>query len=166
MVTVRQDGSPTHRLVVGVLVWDDAGRVLLLRPLDVREPGLPGGPIDPGESPARAGVRRVAEATGQQVQLGLLLVVEHVDAHGDAPPGVHLVFDSTPSVAHSAPVLHASETVEAQWLTPFDAVRRHGSRGRARISAAFAARRIGTTRYLDSDTVRHDRPRATPGLSV
>jgi 8-oxo-dGTP pyrophosphatase MutT (NUDIX family) len=153
-------------LAVGVLVWDDTGHVLILRTNRHPDLKLPGGRAGPGESPAQAGNREVAAETGLHVELGRLLVVEHLVAHGDVPAGAHLVFDSTPLGSRPSLVLRESELVEPQWLLPFDAVRRHGSRDRARISAAFAARRLGATRYLDSGAVPRDRPRSSPGLSA
>jgi 8-oxo-dGTP pyrophosphatase MutT (NUDIX family) len=166
MVTVRQNARPFPVLAVEVLVWDDTGHVLMLRTNRRPDLALPGGRVGSGESPAPAGVREVAAETGLHVELGRLLVVEHVVAHGDDPTGVHLVFDSTPLGPHPSLVLREREIVETQWLLPFDAVRRHGSHDRARISAAFAARRLGATRYLDSGAVPRDRPRSSPGLSA
>jgi 8-oxo-dGTP pyrophosphatase MutT (NUDIX family) len=166
MVTVSQDPLPSPVRSVGVIVWDHRGHVLMLRTKGRPDLVLPGGPLGPGESPAPAGVREVAAETGLHVELGRLLVVERVVAHGDVPAGVNLVFDSTPLDSHPSPVLRDREIVETQWLLPFDAVRRHGSRDRARISAAFAARRLGATRYLDSGAVPRDRPRSPPGLSA
>jgi 8-oxo-dGTP pyrophosphatase MutT (NUDIX family) len=166
MGRVRQDARPSHVLAVDVLVWDDAGHVLMLRATRRPDLVLPGGRVGPGESPGRAGVRHVTDETGLHVELGRLLVVEHVAANGDVPAGVHLVFDSAPPGSCPRLSLRENETVEAQWLLPFDAVRRHGSVGRARITAAFAARRLGATRYLDPGAVPHDRARSIPGPSV
>jgi 8-oxo-dGTP pyrophosphatase MutT (NUDIX family) len=61
-----------HDLVVvpGVagIVLDGQGRVLLQRRSDSGEWGLPGGMVDPGESPARTVVREVHEETGLVVR--------------------------------------------------------------------------------------------------
>jgi 8-oxo-dGTP diphosphatase len=61
-----------HDLVVvpGVagIVLDGHGRVLLQRRSDSGEWGLPGGMVDPGESPARTVVREVHEETGLLVR--------------------------------------------------------------------------------------------------
>jgi 8-oxo-dGTP diphosphatase len=61
-----------HDLVVvpGVagIVLDGQGRVLLQRRSDSGEWGLPGGMVDPGESPARTVVREVHEETGLLVR--------------------------------------------------------------------------------------------------
>jgi 8-oxo-dGTP diphosphatase len=58
---------------VGAVVQDDAGRLLLVR--RGREPNrgswsLPGGRVEPGETPAEAVVREVREETGLVVRAG------------------------------------------------------------------------------------------------
>jgi 8-oxo-dGTP diphosphatase len=58
---------------VGAVVQDDAGRLLLVR--RGREPSrglwsLPGGRVEPGETPAEAVVREVREETGLLVRAG------------------------------------------------------------------------------------------------
>src|SRR4051794_30669467 len=49
--------------VTGV-VWDDAGKLLLIRQVAEAVWTLPGGIVDPGESPAFALVREIWEETG------------------------------------------------------------------------------------------------------
>ncbi len=52
---------------VTALIFDDAGRVLLVEHADARRWVAPGGSIDPGEIPADALVREVWEETGLHV---------------------------------------------------------------------------------------------------
>ncbi|MFU8805204.1 MAG: NUDIX domain-containing protein [Bradymonadaceae bacterium] len=49
---------------VAAVIHDDQGQVLLMRQRDGGEWSLPAGAIEPGETPARAVVREVAEETG------------------------------------------------------------------------------------------------------
>ena len=61
---------------VGGLVYDDRGRLLLVRRRN--EPGqglwsVPGGRVEPGESDAQALVREMAEETGLTVEPGALV---------------------------------------------------------------------------------------------
>jgi 8-oxo-dGTP diphosphatase len=52
-----------RRRAAGVIVWD--GRVLMVREREAQEVWtLPGGGIEPGETPAQAVLREVAEETG------------------------------------------------------------------------------------------------------
>ena len=50
-----------------------AGEILLMQRQDFEVWGLPGGEIDPGETPAQAAVREVAEETGLSVRLTRLV---------------------------------------------------------------------------------------------
>ena len=78
----------------GVLLFDDEDRVLLVDP--TYKPGweFPGGVVERGESPARAGHREVAEELGIELTGGLELLV--VDWEPPRPPGyggLRLIFD-------------------------------------------------------------------------
>lgn len=81
-------------VAAGVLLFDDADRVLLVDP--TYKPGweFPGGIVERGESPARAGHREVAEELGIELTRGLELLV--VDWEPPQPPGhggLRLLFD-------------------------------------------------------------------------
>ena len=55
------------------LVFDDSGRVLLIKQnYGGRKYGVPGGAVEPGETPTEAAVREVREETGVDVSLGPL----------------------------------------------------------------------------------------------
>jgi 8-oxo-dGTP pyrophosphatase MutT (NUDIX family) len=92
---IVQTPEPTaETLAAGVLLFDDQDRVLLVDP--TYKPGweFPGGVVEPGEAPARAGVREVEEETGIRLaDVPRLLVV---DWERPAPPrygGLRLLFD-------------------------------------------------------------------------
>lgn len=81
-------------VAAGVLLFDEDDRVLLVDP--TYKPGweFPGGVVEPGESPARAGHREVAEELGLELSGGLDLLV--VDWEPPRPPGhggLRLIFD-------------------------------------------------------------------------
>ncbi|MGD6747244.1 NUDIX domain-containing protein [Streptomyces sp. BH106] len=92
---IVQTPEPTAETVAaGVLLFDDEDRVLLVDP--TYKPGweFPGGVVEAGEAPARAGVREVAEETGIQLDDVPRLLV--VDWEAPAPPGyggLRLLFD-------------------------------------------------------------------------
>lgn len=81
-------------VAAGVLLFDEDDRVLLVDPTYKAGWEFPGGVVESGEAPARAGVREVAEETGIQLDdLPRLLVV---DWEPPAPPGyggLRLLFD-------------------------------------------------------------------------
>ena len=81
-----QTPEPTAETVAaGVLLFDEQGRVLLVDP--TYKPGweFPGGVVEPGEAPAQAGVREVAEELG--IGLGAAPKLLVVDWESPVPPG-------------------------------------------------------------------------------
>ncbi|MBB4893734.1 8-oxo-dGTP pyrophosphatase MutT (NUDIX family) [Streptomyces olivoverticillatus] len=72
-------------LAAGVLLFDEHDRVLLVDP--TYKPGweFPGGVVEPGEAPARAGMREVAEEIGIELAAVPRLLV--VDWEPPRPPG-------------------------------------------------------------------------------
>jgi 8-oxo-dGTP diphosphatase len=76
MDSVTQADGRTRIPCVGAVIRDDAGRLLMI--LRGHEPGqglwsIPGGRIEPGETPEQAVVREVREETGLEVSCGPLL---------------------------------------------------------------------------------------------
>ena len=53
---------------VGAIIWDEAGRILLIHRGDGRGWSLPGGIMEPGESVVEALIREVWEETGLKVE--------------------------------------------------------------------------------------------------
>ncbi|MBQ1092534.1 NUDIX hydrolase [Streptomyces sp. B93] len=92
---IVQSPEPTAETVAaGVLLFDEHDRVLLVDP--TYKPGweFPGGVVERGEAPARAGIREVAEETGIHLaEVPRLLVV---DWEPPTPPrygGLRLLYD-------------------------------------------------------------------------
>ncbi|MDX3853869.1 NUDIX hydrolase [Streptomyces sp. AK02-01A] len=92
---IVQTPEPTaETLAAGVLLFDEQDRVLLVDP--TYKPGweFPGGVVEPGEAPARAGIREVAEEIGIELTVVPRLLV--VDWEPPRPPGyggLRLLFD-------------------------------------------------------------------------
>lgn len=92
---IVQTPEPTgETLAAGVLLFDEQDRVLLVDP--TYKPGweFPGGIVENGEAPARAGIREVAEEIG--IQLGHVPRLLVVDWEPPRPPGfggLRLLFD-------------------------------------------------------------------------
>lgn len=68
------------RIASGALFLDTAGRVLLLRPTYKDFWDLPGGYVEPGESPYAACIREIREELGITPPLGRMLVTDWAPA--------------------------------------------------------------------------------------
>ena len=68
--------SATPRMAAGALFVDAAGRPLLVKPTYKDGWDLPGGYVEPGESPLAACSREVAEELGIRPAIGPLLLVD------------------------------------------------------------------------------------------
>lgn len=92
---IVQTPEPTaETLAAGVLLFDEHDRVLLVDP--TYKPGweFPGGVVEPGEPPARAGMREVAEELGLHLaDVPRLLVVDWERAQPPGYGGLRLLFD-------------------------------------------------------------------------
>ncbi|MFJ9152486.1 NUDIX domain-containing protein [Streptomyces sp. NPDC102270] len=92
---IVQTPEPTAETVAaGVLLFDERDRVLLVDPTYKAGWEFPGGVVEPGEAPARAGMREVAEETGIRLDDVPRLLV--VDWEPPVPPGyggLRLLFD-------------------------------------------------------------------------
>jgi 8-oxo-dGTP pyrophosphatase MutT (NUDIX family) len=110
---------------VTVLVYDDRGRVLLVRNAETDLWMAPGGAIDPFESPTDAAVREAWEETGLWVEPVRILGVYgggpefHVTyGNGDQVSYVMTVFEG--KVIAGEPHPDRSETSEVAFLSPAD----------------------------------------------
>ena len=68
--------AATPRVAAGVLFRDGGGRILLVKPTYKDGWDIPGGYVEPGESPLQAATREVAEELDLNVPIGRLLVVD------------------------------------------------------------------------------------------
>lgn len=133
----------------GALFFDEPGRVLLVEPTYKPRWDIPGGVIEPGETPSAACVREVAEELGLTVHVGRLLVVDWAP-HPDGDK-VLFVFDG--GLLEAAAVarirLQVEELASFAFVPPGEVGEWLPPRLVRRVTAAIAARADGTTRYLE-----------------
>jgi 8-oxo-dGTP diphosphatase len=97
-----------------VIVRDDAGRVLLVHQnYKWKLHGLPGGMVEPGETPAEAAVREALEETGLRVAVGERLSVEELVYLTGEPYRAHVF--AAASVEGEAAVQDAAEIASVGW---------------------------------------------------
>lgn len=137
----------------GAVVVDDAGRVLLQRRADTGAWAVPGGIVEPGEQPAEAAVREVAEETGVHVVVEALVAadtgppVRHTN--GDRAQYVVTVYRCRPVGGEAAP--DGDESLDVGWFA-VDALPELPPHHRERVRRALGA---GTSVPAARDAVAH-----------
>ncbi len=107
---------------VSVFIWDDDGRLLLVRGADTGTWQMVGGIVEPDEAPAQAAEREAREETGLAVQVTAIRGViggpqfHHTYANGDHVAFVSTMFDAR--IVAGEPRPDDDETTEVAWLTP------------------------------------------------
>jgi 8-oxo-dGTP pyrophosphatase MutT (NUDIX family) len=105
---------------VSVLVWDDDGRLLLVRGADSGTWQVIGGGVEPDESPSDAARREAIEEIGVEVSLTAIRAViggprfHHTYPNGDRVAFVSTVFDAR--IVGGEPVPDDDETTEVAWF--------------------------------------------------
>ncbi|MGW6195320.1 NUDIX domain-containing protein [Kribbella sp. NPDC055110] len=84
---------PRKTAAGGALIRDHAGRILFLEPTYKPTLDIPGGIVEADESPYEACCREVKEEIGLDLEIGRLLVVDWVPAHGPWSDALAFVFD-------------------------------------------------------------------------
>src|SRR4051794_4148976 len=90
------DGIPRVPASAGALIYDERGRLLILKPTYKKGWTIPGGQIDPGESPWAACAREAHEECGLVVENGRLVCVDFRPQRPDRPGGLRFLFDCGP----------------------------------------------------------------------
>ncbi|MFD8142556.1 NUDIX domain-containing protein [Streptomyces sp. NPDC059708] len=151
---IVQTPEPTRETVAaGVLLFDDRDRVLLVDP--TYKPGweFPGGVVEAGEAPARAGVREVAEELDLTLdRVPDLLVVDWEPPRSPAYGGLRLLFDggrlSQPQAARLR--LPGPELRAWRFATEEEAARMLPPQRYERLRWALRARERGRPLYLEA----------------
>lgn len=139
------------RVAAGVLFFDDADRVLLVRPSYKSGWDIPGGYVEPAESPRQACVRELQEELGIAPPVGELLVVDWAP-HPDEGDKLLFVFDGGTLTDHDLDAVTPDGGEIAEWgfqrvdefeqLMPQRLVRR--------LRTAVAARSAETIAYAEN----------------
>jgi 8-oxo-dGTP pyrophosphatase MutT (NUDIX family) len=141
---------PRKTMSAAVLIRDERGRVLLVKPS--YKPGweIPGGVVENGESPWATAEREVREEIGLTRPPGRLLVVDHVPPD-TFPERVAFVFDGglidAEAVSHLKfdPEIRAAELCDPEQLTTRTKPLLH-----ARVRAALQATKTGETAMCEA----------------
>jgi 8-oxo-dGTP diphosphatase len=146
------DSLPRKRVGAGVVVVDDAGRVLLVEP--TYKPGweVPGGMVEAGESPRSAAGREVLEELGVEVSVGRLLVIDWGPPGRRPDDGLMLLYECS-SFDVTTIALQVDELRSWRWCDPAEMRERTTPFMARRLSAAISAIADGTVLELEDGTV-------------
>jgi 8-oxo-dGTP diphosphatase len=136
-------------VAAGALFSDGVDRVLLVEPTYKPTWEIPGGGVEPGETPREACVRELREELGMGLELGRLLVVDW--APRDGADRVLFVFDGglLEATQQAAIVLPPDELASWAFVPPAEVPRRTAPPLARRVTAALAARTAAAPRYLE-----------------
>ncbi|MBQ1051625.1 NUDIX hydrolase [Micromonospora sp. C51] len=140
----------TPRVAAGALFFDAAGRVLLVKPSYKDHWDIPGGYVEPGESPRAACIREVEEELGFTPTLGPMLVVDWAPAEKEGDK-LLFIFDGGNLTAERERAIRFEDGELTEWHYVADAAfEQHGPpRLARRIRTAMAARRAGGSAYAE-----------------
>ncbi|MET9274726.1 NUDIX hydrolase [Kribbella sp. NPDC003557] len=139
---------PRKTAAGGALIRDRDGRVLFLEPTYKPTLDIPGGIVESDESPYEACRREVREEIGLVLNIGRLLVVDWVPAHGPWSDSLAFVFDG--GVLDDATLtLDATEARAYHFLTLAQAAPRLRPSMTRRLALAEQTLTTGVPTYSD-----------------
>ena len=144
---------PTKRMAAGVLLFDGAGRVLLVEPTYKDHWEIPGGVVEAGESPRAAARREISEELGLDRDPGVLLAVDWVPPqHSPADDGLMFLFDGgiLPAVEVAAISVQAGELRGWAFCDADAAGKLLSPRLGRRLTACLTHRERGDVAYLEN----------------
>jgi ADP-ribose pyrophosphatase YjhB (NUDIX family) len=140
----------TPRIAAGALFFDNEDRILLVRPTYKQHWDIPGGYVEPGESPRAACIREIREELSLMIDVGPLLVVDWApaDSEGDK---ILFVFDAGHfgDEAQQRVTFRDGELAEWRFVASDDLSEYTPDRLSRRIQTAVTARRVGKSIYAE-----------------
>jgi 8-oxo-dGTP diphosphatase len=140
----------TPRISAGALFVDEHDRILLVEPAYKPYWDIPGGYVEPGESPLAACAREVREELGIEPPIGPLLVVDWAPAEKEGDKILFIFAGGTLSADQLAAIrLGENELRSYGFRDVTGAATILIPRLARRVAAALDAYRTGQTRYLE-----------------
>lgn len=138
------------RVAAGALFFDEQGRVLLVKPTYKEGWEIPGGYVEPGETPIEACEREIKEELGLDRKVERLLVVDWAPSAKEGDK-VLFVFDGgeLPASERAAIALPPDELAASEFHDIAELHELMIERLARRVAAAVQARQTAVTRYLE-----------------
>jgi 8-oxo-dGTP diphosphatase len=152
---VMNSALPRKRLIAHVLLTDDRGRVLLCETQFKADWELPGGIVEPGESPRLGAIREVREELGVDWPVGRLLVADWMPPYLGWEDAIEMIFDGGLVRAGQLDqfVLQASEIRQVRLCTVAEA---------AELVTPLAHRRLAVAAALGPNEIAYLEDGAPP----
>ena len=140
----------TPRVAAGALFLDTEGRVLLVRPIYKDYWDIPGGYVEPGESPRAACLREIREELGLELNVGPHLVVDWAPADNEGDK-LLFIFDGGSLTADELGrvALQPEELAEMRFVNPTDLNALVPPRLSRRLIVALSARKAAVPVYAE-----------------
>ncbi len=144
----------TPRVAAGALFFDNAGRVLLVKPTYKNGWDIPGGYVEPGESPRAACIREVYEELGLMINAETLLVVDWAPAENEGDKML-FVFDAgiLSDQNYSEIQFIDGELADSIFVTPADLEQYLSGRLHRRLRTAIEAKQRNATAYAEHGNI-------------
>jgi len=136
------------RVAAGALFLDDSGRVLLVHPVYKAHWDIPGGYVEPGESPLQACRREVHEELAITPTVGALLAVDWAPVEGEGDK-LLFIFDGGTLDPTAVPQPHAGEISGWSFVSIRDLGKHVPDRLARRVVIAITAREQGCPTYAE-----------------
>ncbi|WP_285475437.1 NUDIX hydrolase [Actinoplanes sp. NBRC 101535] len=150
MTTSDTPPMATPRVAAGALFFDEEGRVLLVKPAYKEGWDIPGGYVEPGESPRAACVREIQEELGLSATIGNHLVVDWAPAKNEGDKML-FVFDAGLLTEFESTQINFSDGELAEWRFVADSELESYMPARLsrRVHTAISAKRRGIPAYAE-----------------
>lgn len=138
------------RVAAGALFHDTAGRILLLRPTYKDFWDIPGGYVEPGESPHAACIREIREELGITPPLGRMLVTDWAPADNEGDKILYIFDGGTLDEDDLTRIaFEDGEIAEFRYVALTDLGDLVPARLARRLHTAVAALHAGRTTYAE-----------------
>ncbi len=146
----KQD-APRKEVAGGVLLFNEAGRLLIVKP--TYEDGwlIPGGAVGEGESPLDGCMREIREELNLDWRPVGLLSVEHTAASDERGESINFIFDGgvLPEPQIAAIRLQHKELADFRFVAPEEGLSLMKRRLRRRVAHSLPLVGTGRTIYLE-----------------
>ncbi|GAA2190718.1 NUDIX hydrolase [Micromonospora lupini] len=143
----------TPRVAAGALFLDDEGRVFLVHPSYKKHWDIPGGYVEPGESPRAACLREIREELGLTPPLGPMLVVDWAPAEHEGDKLLFIFSGGPLSLEQERDIRFADGELTEWRYVSAESLEEYGPpRLARRIRAAIAALNNGMSSYAEHGT--------------